>query len=288
MSDDFWGERNPLHDVGSRESSDKNDSARETPPPNPLGGNTLIVDAANPAYYPRPSAALKDAWPDDQIFIRPGIYEDRLFIADQPVQLIGVDRNRVQIFSRRSGPLYLQRIPSGRISGITFRYVGSEQHSAMNILDSICTITHCRATEGILSGIVVYGPKCRPTLLDNDVCYNRESGIFSFAGSHPYLANNVCFENHHFGIAVRDDGTRPDLVKNVCRNNMLSGILMFQAAQALLLENVSQHNAHWGIVTTPECTTSPEQTQLIEANTLEPNPRGPLIVTNQPLAEIGR
>ena len=160
----------------------------------------------------------------------------------------------------------------------------------MNILDSICTITHCRATEGILSGIVVYGPKCRPTLLDNDVCYNRESGIFSFAGSHPYLANNRCFGNHHFGIAVRDDGTRPDLVKNVCRNNMLSGILMFQAAQALLLENASQHNAHWEIVTTPECTTTPETTQLIESNTLEPNPRGPLMVTTQPygMAEIWR
>ncbi len=169
------------------------------PPPNPEGGKTLIVDQADPACYPRPSAALKDAGPDDQIFVHPGIYEDRLFGTQQPIHLIGAGRDHVQIFSRRSGPLYLQQIPSGRISGMTFRYVGSDQHSAINIFDSTCTITQCRATDGLLSGIVIYGPNCRPSLIENEVCRNRESGIFCFAGAQPYLAKNVCFDNHHFG-----------------------------------------------------------------------------------------
>ena len=68
-----------------------------------------------------------------------------------------------------SGPLYLQRVPSGRISGLTFRYVGSDQHSAINVLDSSCTVTQCRATEGILSGVVIYGPECRAAFIDNEV-----------------------------------------------------------------------------------------------------------------------
>ena len=80
----------------------------------------------------------------------------------------------MQIFSRRGGPLYLQQVPSGRISGITFRYVGSDQNSAMNLLDSSCAVTQCRATEGILSGVVIYGPKSRPSFVDNEVCGNRE------------------------------------------------------------------------------------------------------------------
>ena len=163
----------------------------EDPPPNHAGGQTLIVDSANPQFYPRPSAAMKDAGPQDQIFIRPGIYEDRLLVAEKPIHLIGAGRDRVQIFSRRSGPLYLQKTPNGHISGITFRYVGSDQHSAMNILDSTCTISQCRATEGILSGIVIYGPQCQPTLMDNEVCGNRESGIFTFGGARPYLTRNM-------------------------------------------------------------------------------------------------
>jgi hypothetical protein len=258
------------------------------PPPNPPGGKTLIVDSGDPAAFERPSAALKEAGPNDQIFVRAGVYEDKIFITDRPVLLIGAGRSHVQIFSRRGGPLYLQRVPAGRIAGITFRYVGSDQNSAINVLDSTCTITACCATEGILSGIVLYGPDCRLTLTENEVCYNRESGIFAFAGARPYLSQNVCHANHHFGIAVRDPGTCPDVVRNVCERNMLSGILLFHHAQALVLDNVCRENQHWGLVSTPECQTSPPREELSASNVLEPNPRGPIMVTHEPLAEIGR
>ena len=272
------------------EPSDAEEHSRvfTEPPPNPAGGKTLVVDLRNSQFYPRPSAALRDARAEDQVFIRPGVYEDRVFISDHPVRLIGAGRDHVQVFSRRSSPLYLQRVLNGHIEGVTFRYVGSDQHSAMNILDSTCTVVRCRAMEGILSGVVLYGPECRPTFSENEVCYNRESGIFSFAGAQPYLCKNVCFKNHHFGIATRDDGTRPDIIRNICKENMLSGILLFHMAQALVLENHCMDNYHWGLVMTPECTTSPEHEKLGEANTLDSNPRGPLIVTNEPLAEIGR
>jgi len=38
-------------------------------PHNPLGKRTLIVDAGDQRYYPRPSLALEDAREDDQIYI---------------------------------------------------------------------------------------------------------------------------------------------------------------------------------------------------------------------------
>ncbi len=258
------------------------------PPLNPLGGRTLIVDYKNPSAYPRPSPALKEAGQRDQVFIRPGVYEDKIFVADRPVWLVGAGRDEVQIFSRRGGPLYLQRVPSGRVSGITFRYVGSDQHSPVNVLDTSCTIAHCRATEGILSGIVVYGPLCRPTLIENEVCLNRESGIFVFAGAQPRVANNVCFQNHHFGLAVRDVGSHPELVRNLCRDNMLSGMLFFSQAEGLVLENVCRGNNQWGIVMTPDCRLTPGMEELIRSNELSENPRGAFVVTEQPLADIGR
>ena len=57
----------------------------EEPPPNPFGGDTLIVDARDPSAYVRPSAALKDAGEKDQVFVRPGIYEDKIFMAECPI-----------------------------------------------------------------------------------------------------------------------------------------------------------------------------------------------------------
>jgi parallel beta-helix repeat protein len=258
------------------------------PPPNPLGGRTLIVDWQDPSVYPRPSAALKEAGEHDQVFVRAGVYEDKVFLADRPILLIGAGRDAVQIFSRRGGPLYLQRVPGGRISGLTFRYIGSDQHSAMNILDSSCTVTQCRAVDGILSGVVVYGPECRVTFIDNEVSGNRESGIFVFAGAQPRLADNVCRGNHHFGIAVRDPGSHPELVRNRCTDNWLSGMLLFHHAEALLVDNVCADNRHWGIVMTPEARLSPSGEALAQTNLLAANPRGAVHVTETPLSEIGR
>ncbi len=258
------------------------------PPPNPLGGKTLIVDKETAGCFRLPSEAIAEAEDHDQIVIRPGIYEDRVVITDRPIYLMGAGRDQVTIFYRKSGPCYLQRVSGGHISGMTFRYVGSDQHSALNILDSVCTVSACRLTEGILSGVVLYGPKCRPTLRDNEVCRNRESGIFAFAGAQPYLRNNHCFENHHFGIAARDAGTRPDLIDNLCRANMLSGILLFHQAQALILNNVCRQNAHWGVVLTPDSQPVPKPEELPQSNTLQENPHGPLTITEEPLGEIGR
>jgi hypothetical protein len=258
------------------------------PPPNPRGGRTLIVDGSDSEAYPRPSAALKEAQENDQVFVRPGRYEDKIFVSERPVLLIGAGRDHVTVFCRRGGPFYLQRVPAGLVSGMTFRYVGSDQHSAMNILDSTVTIAQCRALDGILSGVVIYGPECRPSFHDNEVCRNRESGIFVFAGAQPRIAQNLCADNHHFGIAVRDPGSHPELVRNLCRDNMMSGILLFHYAEALLLDNDCRDNEHWGIVMTPDCKPVPGRHDLASSNVLMKNPRGALQVTEQPLGEIGR
>lgn len=258
------------------------------PPPNPLGGETLIVDTKDPRCFQLPSDALKHAGSTDYIFIRPGTYEDRLVVTERAIHVFGAGRDQVTIFNRRSGPCYLQRVSGGHIAGLTFRYVGSDQHSALNILDSVCTISHCRATEGLLSGVVIYGSDCRPTLIGNEVSHNRESGIFSFAGAQPYLRENSCFSNHHFGIAARDEGTRPDIVKNHCRGNMLSGMLLFHFAKGLLLENTCEQNAHWGVVLTPDCEITPKPEDLFHSNQLVDNPRGAYTITTEPLADIGR
>ncbi|MEQ1656727.1 MAG: right-handed parallel beta-helix repeat-containing protein [Nitrospira sp.] len=260
----------------------------ESIPSNPSGGRTLVVDGADPHCYSLPSAALREASEQDQVYVRPGIYEDKIFVSDRPVRLIGSGRDQVQIFCRRGGPLYLQRVLGGRISGITFRYVGSDQHSAINVLDSTCMIADCRAMEGVLSGVVLYGPECRATFSGNEVCRNRESGIFVFAGAQPRVADNRCFDNHHFGIAVRDDGTRPDLVRNQCAGNMLSGILLFHHGSALLAGNECRGNQHWGIVVTPDAHPNPDHAELANANDLAGNPRGTYVVTDQPLEDIGR
>jgi parallel beta-helix repeat protein len=257
-------------------------------PPNPYGGRTLIVDANDASCYPLPSTALGEAAEEDQVYIRPGTYEDKIFVSERPVSLIGAGRDQVQIFSRRSGPLYLQRVPRGRITGMTFRYVGSDQHAAVNVLDSACVITHCRATEGILSGVLFYGPECRVAFMENEVCHNRESGIFVFAGAQPRIAENQCRDNHHFGIAVRDSSSHPELVRNQCHGNMLSGILLFHHAEALIVGNVCRDNQQWGLVITPDSRCNPAPTELSAVNDMDDNPRGPYVMSEQPLADIGR
>src|SRR5260370_8153072 len=92
------------------------------PPPNPASGDTLIVDASDPSAFERPSAALKHAKPEDQIFIRPGVYEDKIVILDRPILLIAAGRDAVQIFIRRARPPYLPSVPPPPTLGTTFRH----------------------------------------------------------------------------------------------------------------------------------------------------------------------
>jgi hypothetical protein len=112
--------------------------------------------------------------------------------------------------------------------------------------------------------------------------------VFVFAGAQPRLAENLCRSNHHFGIAVRDAGSHPELVRNHCQDNLMSGMLLFHHAEALLVDNRCVDNLHWGIVLTPDCRPTPDRETLIQSNILTPNPRGAMVVTDTPLAEIGR
>ena len=69
--------------------------SEETIPDNPLGGKTLIVDAEDGRYYSSPSAALQDASEPDQVYIRPGTYEDKIFVTERQVRLVGAGRDLV-------------------------------------------------------------------------------------------------------------------------------------------------------------------------------------------------
>jgi hypothetical protein len=69
---------------------------------------------------------------------------------------------------------------------------------------------------------------------------------------------------------------------------MLSGILLFHHAEALLVNNTCSDNQHWGIVLTPDCHPTPSRESLDTSNILTPNPRGTVMVTDQPLGDIGR
>ncbi len=69
---------------------------------------------------------------------------------------------------------------------------------------------------------------------------------------------------------------------------MLSGMLLFHHAGAILVDNVCRENQHWGLVLTPDCLPTPPVEQLAALEGFAANPRGPVAVTETPLAEIGR
>jgi len=168
------------------------------PPPNSLGGKTLIVDANDGDSYPRPSAALLDAGEHGQAFVRPGIYENKIFITRRPIHLVGVGRDEVQIISRRGGPLS----PAGPKRSHPRHHV-SIRRKRPEFCDKparfLLCCDKCRAAESILSGVVIYGPQSRPTFIKNEVCGNRESGI-------------LCLPEHSRGSPTMSAGVTTILV----------------------------------------------------------------------------
>jgi len=253
-------------------------------PPPTRRRDTLIVDARNPVAFERPSAALKHAKRGPDLHPARRLRgQDRHPGPAHPADRRGT--GCVQISAGGAGRCISQSVPSGRIMGITFRYVGSDQNSAMNILDSTCTISACPQPKASCRGSSCTA-QLRATMNRQRGLLQRESGIFVFAGARPYVAQNRCFANHHFGLAPATP-TRARISRATSApNNMLSGILLFHHAEAL---DAGQHllrQQHWGFVTTRSA--RPRRAGPTGgANTLQPNPRGAIMVTHEPLAEIG-
>ena len=170
--------------------------------PNPKGGRTLIVDARDPhAYIPAqrgaeggrrgpidfssvPVCTNKCSWPTS------------LCCSSQR----GRDHVRSTAAAEDRCASESQRTDYG--DHVSVR--GKRSAFGDESLDSV-SVTQCRATEGVLSGRRDLWSEARATFVDNESVTTGNPASLSL----PVLsrvADNQCFGNHHFGLAVRDPG----------------------------------------------------------------------------------
>jgi parallel beta-helix repeat protein len=64
------------------------------------------------------------------------------------------------------------------------------------------------------------------TFVDNEICYNSDTGLYFSAGSGNTIVNNTCNNNGGSGISINDHTSHTIVTNNTCNNNELHGLYL--------------------------------------------------------------
>jgi len=195
-----------------------------------------IVPAARkivvPNDFPTIHAALGMADEGDTVYVRNGIYRERVTMVDNVV-LMGEDMLRTVILGNRTGPCVIAA-DEALLTNFTIR----------------------NGTTGILC------KNTRPTIKRNMIVDNKGAGIHALI-SLPDISNNIIYRNEWTGIFLESvRGTRTSIDHNVILENGYSGIFCANRTEVLVRNNILTENKQYGIYIAPEA----KKTRIIYNN----------------------
>lgn len=229
-----------------------------------------------PDKYPYIQVAVAKSRPGDTVFVKAGVYDERVTLKDG-VNLMGegIDKTVICYTQWKRHVILVENCRSGTISDLTIEHRGHrfEKPLVNNICiaNSFIEVVRCRirkaASSGVYvthgghsvirdciielnpsSGIIVDGGNTRLTLKNNTISRNEKSGIFFEDGSWGQVQNNTFEKNMMNGIAVCGKGTRVVATGNTCSYNGNWGIICWDGGKVDIgADNVTTGNGRSGI-----------------------------------------
>jgi parallel beta-helix repeat protein len=208
--------------------------------------HTHIVDPAGvEGDFATISEAIRAAAPKDKILVRPGWYREGL-VVDKPLDIAG-DGNSEDIVVRSDGESALWfSATAGRVSNMTLRQVNREaQQFAVTISLGRLTLTDCDISNRSLAGVGVYDG-ANPTLRNNRIHDNNQSGVLVYNNGLGVLEDNDIFANGNAGVSVSDGGD-PVVHHNRIHDGKMSGVNIKDGGKGTLEDNDIFANAYAGV-----------------------------------------
>jgi len=236
----------------------------------PQTPRTLVV----PDEYKSISAAVAKARSGDTVFVKSGIYKEKLRFKEG-ISLVGegMDKTIIRYNARPDHVILVENCKSGLISNLTVEHRG--QYGVRPALVALCIanssieVSNCRiryaSSSGIFvtnggcpvihdciiesnpgSGIIIEGKRTDPNIMNNLCRLNKTHGIYFYGGAKGKAEGNICEENER-GIGVTNKGTSVTLKGNYCRGNYGRGIVITKTADVKVEENFCSENEKSGI-----------------------------------------
>lgn len=250
---------------------------------------TIVV----PDHYTTIRKAIAKARSGDTVFVRAGIYKERL-IFKNGIKLVGegMDQAIIQYATQPRHVILVENCNEGLISNLCVQHGG--QYGAKPAVVAICLanssseVSDCRISKASSSGIyitnggnpiiydcvvesnpsygiVVSGRQTNPMIRNNLCRFNKEHAIYFYDGAQGKVEGNNCVQNGA-GIAARDAGTTVSLTGNNCLSNEEWGICIWKEASTTAENNVCEMNKKVGIYVAGKGTSATLRRNTCERN----------------------
>ena len=241
---------------------------RPATPTRPTGPTTVWLEADGSGDYATIQEAIDAVEPGSTLVLGEGTFRpSRNLSIAKPISILGAGINLTTIEGslavfKGSGPFAVEDIT------FNFDYDPDDCCGGVEVEDGEFVFRRCRFTRGwagirigggsigivedceadhLTYGIEVFDA-AQPTLENNRLSDNENSGIAYFDNAAGVARKNECF-NNSTGIWVHLGN--PTLVGNVCRGNTLYGIQVYHQSAATVEDNVCNHNGDSGILFLP-------------------------------------
>lgn len=214
------------------------------------------------------TAAIQAAAPGDRIVVRPGAYDEGLYI-DRPVQIVGEGPVQDIVVQARGCDAVLLAAPIARVANLTLRQAGgagdwygvdtgtgrlavegcvvmSDSLAGLSIRDGADpTVRGNWIANGASGGILVHAEGLG-IVEDNEITGNALAGIEITTGGDPVVRRNRITANIQGGIYVHDGGLGT-IEDNDIADNDDAGIDVEAGAHPLIRNNRIRGNRRSGI-----------------------------------------
>ncbi|HTU76136.1 MAG TPA: right-handed parallel beta-helix repeat-containing protein [Trebonia sp.] len=206
---------------------------------------THVVDQYGKGGFTTLNAAIRAASSGDRILVRPGEYNETLYV-DKQLEIIGDGPlANVEIWGAGDNVLTWAAV-AGRVAGLTLRQRPEHVRHAVRIQHGRLLLEDCDISNDNASGVfIIRGAD--PVLRRNTIHDTVQHGVFCYEGGRGTLEDNQIIGCGYASVNVQE-GSTPVLRRNTIRDGQAVGIRVLNTGQGLFEENVITGNASSGVL----------------------------------------
>jgi len=209
---------------------------------------TLIVSQQEEGHLHTLNAAVRNTPPGARILVRPGLYNEALFI-DKPLEIIGDGLAADIIIESAESCCIVMQTDHALLRGLTIRsQVGlkGNKYYAIDIPRGQLEVEDCDITSDTFACVAIHGPTANPIIRRCRIHDGEGVGVSIYEGGRGVLEDCNIVGNKYAGVEICEDST---LVLRHCQvhNNRGDGIWAYHSAQATVEDCLVFDNARAGI-----------------------------------------
>jgi WD40 repeat protein/actin-like ATPase involved in cell morphogenesis len=187
------------------------------------------------AEYTTINAALQQAKPGTHIVVRPGIYQEDLYL-DRDVEISGAGPREQIVIESNSAIAIQMATTSAKVRGITLKHCSSEAfswvtHGAVVVAQGHLQLEDC-ALQASFHGVSVWGEGSQVTLRGCCLRGGKNANVAINHGARGWLEDCDIAGNEHAGVHVRDQGSSAAIVNCTIHDGLALGISISAQGQA--------------------------------------------------------